>query len=308
MLDGAGGRNGLYNAFLRVKENHGGAGVDGVTVDQFEEKLGSNLDRLAREIEGGTYAPLPLLRILVDKGNGEGRALSIPAVRDRVAQTAVLEIIEPVLEKEFEDCSFGYRKGRSVRQAVDRVRQCHEQGFRWIADADIDSFFDEVDHALLHAKIRRYILKPALQQLIVLWVEGEVWNGVSVRVMKKGIPQGSPISPILANLFLDELDEAMLAKDYRIVRYADDFIILCKTPEKAREALECTETLSEKLSLRLGEEEVTDFDHGFRFLGVTFVRSLVMVPFDKHPKAHKILYYPPPLDMDVYFLKKRKGW
>lgn len=139
----------LLTAFQAVKENHGCAGVDGVTIEQFEGNLDINLKIMHNEITEQTYFPLPLLKILVDKGNGEARALCIPTVRDRVVQTAVLQLIEPVLEKEFEECSFGYRKGRSVKQAVYKIKEYYEQGYHWVVDADIDAFFDSVDHALL---------------------------------------------------------------------------------------------------------------------------------------------------------------
>lgn len=298
----------LSTAFLQVKENHGCAGVDGVTVEGFDAELGVNIARLAYELRTGSYSPLPLLKILVDKGNGEARALCVPTVRDRVAQTAVFYEIEPVLEKEFEDCSFAFRKGRSVRLAVSRIRQYYDEGYRWVVDADIDAFFDSVNHDILLEKVKRYIRDEGLVRLITAWVKAEVWDGDSLKVMEKGIPQGSVISPILANLFLDELDEEMLKMGTKYVRYADDFLILAKSPEKAREALEITVEILRRLDLCLDEAEVVSFDQGFTYLGVTFMRSLVMVPFETTMKERKVLYKPPPLNMDAYLLKKRRGW
>ncbi|MBI5749383.1 MAG: RNA-directed DNA polymerase [Nitrospinae bacterium] len=300
--------NSLNSAFHRVKENKGCAGVDGITIERFEEDLNENLARLADDIVKKNYSPLPLLQILVDKGNGEARRLCIPAVRDRLAQVAVLQIIEPILEKEFEDCSFAYRKGRSVKQAVFRIKKYFEQGYRWVVDADIDAFFDSVDHELLLAKVKRHIKDDAIIRLLELWIKAEVWDGESLTVMDKGIPQGSPISPALANLFLDELDEAMLKNGQRYVRYADDFIVLCKTPEKAKEALKFSNKILDALLLKLDEGDIVSFDDGFKYLGVTFIKSMIMVPFDKPKKEKKILYYPPPLNMSAYYLKKNKGW
>lgn len=196
----------ISTAFLQVKENHGCAGVDGITIEEFEIDLPKNLSELANELKHKQYSPLPLLKIIVDKGNGEGRALCVPTVRDRVLQTAVLHVIEPILEKEFEDCSFAFRKGRSVKQAVYKIKGYYEDGYRWVVDADIDAFFDSVDHALLIERVKRFIKDAEVVRLIEMWIKAEVWDGENLIVIDKGIPQGSPISPILANLFLDELD------------------------------------------------------------------------------------------------------
>lgn len=295
----------LYASFQRVKENHGCAGVDGVTIEHYEGNLDINLRIMHNEIAEQTYFPLPLLKILVDKGNGEARALCIPTVRDRVVQAAVLQIIEPILEKEFEECSFAYRKGRSVKQAVYKIKEYYEQGYHWIVDADIDAFFDSVDHTLLLAKFKKYVPIPYIQKLIELWLKAEIWDEESLTVLQKGIPQGSPISPILANLFLDELDEEMLKKGYKLIRYSDDFVILCKRPEEAKHALQVSKQALGKLLLKLDEEQILHFEDGFKFLGVTFVRSMIMVPFDRPKRERKILFYPKPLNIEKYLLEKR---
>jgi group II intron reverse transcriptase/maturase len=294
----------LLNAFQCVKENQGMAGVDGVTIARFEEELDGNLAFLGEEIRRGIYSPLPLLKILVAKPNGEPRGLCIPAVRDRVAQAAVLNVIGPVLEKEFEDCSFAYRKGRSVKQAVHRIKEYFDEGYRWVVDADVDAFFDSVDHKLLLAKVERFIPDEGIVRLIKFWIKGEIWDGQSIKEMDKGIPQGSPISPVLANLFLDEFDEALLKGGYKAVRYADDFVVLCKSPGKAREALEFSTNALEKLLLKLDESDIVSFDEGFKYLGVIFVRSMVMVPFERQKKEKKVLYFPPPLNMEEYLAQR----
>ena len=297
--------NALSLSFLAVKENHGCAGADGVTVEHYEGNLDINLKILLRELSEHTYLPLPLLKMLVDKGNGEARALCIPAVRDRIAQAAVLQFIEPILEREFEECSFAYRKGRSVKQAVYMIKAYYEQGYHWVVDADIDAFFDSVDHPLLLEKFKKYVRVPFIQTLIELWLKTEIWDGVSLIVLQRGIPQGSPISPILANLFLDELDEEFLKRDFRLIRYSDDFVILCKKPEEAKHALQLSKQVLEKLLLHLDEEQITSFEQGFKFLGVFFIRSMIMTPFDRPKKERKILSYPKTLDMKKYLLEKR---
>ena len=279
-----------------------------MTIEKFEADLFNNLSRLENELRYKKYVPLPLMKILVDKGNGEARALCIPAIRDRVVQTAVHREIEPVLEREFEECSFAFRKGRSVKQAVYKIKEYYEAGYKWVIDADIDSFFDSVDHELLIAKIERYITDPDIVGLITQWIKAEVWDGESLKVMERGIPQGSSISPILANLFLDELDEEMLRNGLRYVRFADDFIVLCKSPEKANEAFEFTNEVLQRLLLKLDEGDIVSFDQGFKYLGVTFLRSMIFVPFDKPKKVRKVLSYPSPLNMNAYYLKKKREW
>lgn len=297
----------LRIAFEAVKANQGCAGVDGVTIAGFEKKLDLNLSVLCDELDRNIYAPLPLLKILVAKKNGEPRGLCIPTVRDRVAQKAVLQSIEPMLEKEFEDCSYAYRKGRSVRQVVYKIRACYQEGYRWVVDADIDEFFDSVDHHLLLEKFSGIVGDETIQALIRQWLKADVWDGERISALKKGIPQGSPLSPILANLFLDELDEAFLEKGYRYLRYADDFIVLCKKAEEAEKALALSKAKLEELLLTLDEEDIVTFDKGFKYLGVLFMKDMVLKPFEVPKRKREILYYPPPMNIKVYLEKKKGG-
>jgi group II intron reverse transcriptase/maturase len=295
----------LSTAFRSVKANHGRAGVDGVTIRKFEQNLEANLFSLYEELERGSYFPLPLMKILVEKKNGESRGLCIPTVRDRVAQRAVLNTIGPVLEKQFEDCSYGYRKGRSVRQVVYHITSLYREGYRYVVDADIDAFFDNVDHVLLKAKFNHLIQDPLIQQLVANWIEGEIWDGTILKKITKGIPQGSAVSPVLANLFLDELDEAMMAQGFQFIRYADDYVVLCKTMQKAIQALNLSKKVLKKLMLELDEETLTSFEEGFKYLGVTFLCSMVMKPFEEQTRERKLLFCPEPLDLECYSSQKR---
>jgi group II intron reverse transcriptase/maturase len=296
----------LSEAFQRVRENRGCAGVDGVTIEDFEAHLSRNLLQLRQEVSSGTYFPLPLLKILVDKGNGEARPLLIPCVRDRVVQSAVKEVIEPIFEAEFEQCSYAYRKGRSVKEAIIKVKEYRNKGYEWVVDADIDAYFENIDHSLLFEKVRELLDDPELLRLIENWVKAEVWDGKTITKLSKGIPQGAVISPMLANLFLDELDEGLLSRGLKYVRFADDFVILCKSPEKAREALQVTDEILESLSLELDESDIVNFDQGFKYLGVYFVRSMIFVPYDRPKRERKVIYIPPPMDLSSYLSNRKR--
>lgn len=272
----------LLAAWDRVEKNRGCAGVDRQEIEAFEIELSQNLEQLCHEVRDGSYRPVPLLRVLVPKAVGGSRSLSIPAVRDRVLQTAVAQIITPVFEAEFEDCSFAYRKGRSVDQAVQRVIRLREQGFCWVVDCDIQAFFDEIDHSILMGEVEKLVHDPGILNLIRHWLDAEVVDGNNRIKIEKGVSQGSPISPLLSNLYLDHLDEALLHKNLRLVRFADDFLVLCKSRGRARDALELTEEVLGELRLRVnaGKTLIVDFNSGFRFLGVQFIRSLAFRPYN----------------------------
>jgi group II intron reverse transcriptase/maturase len=286
----------LHAAFARVHDNHGCAGADGVSIADFERDLDVNVYALEQAVRRGTYRPVPLLRILVDRGDGSARQLCIPAVRDRVAQAAALEALNPLFEAEFEGCSFGYRHGRSVRDAVRQIKVYYEAGYRWVVEADIDAYFDSVDHELLLARFRALVADQPVVDLVAQWVRAQVWDGSQLYRTERGIPQGSVISPALANLFLDDLDEALLAAGQKLVRYADDFVILCKDRQQAERAAQLTDEVLDSLHLELDDAAITSFDAGFTFLGVTFMRSLILEPFDRPKREKRVLFMPPPMN------------
>ncbi len=282
----------LLAAWARVRENEGGPGVDGQTIAAFEGRLMANLSTLRSEVLHGTYRPLPLLRVTIPKKGGGERPLSIPAVRDRVLQSAMAIALTPLFEAEFEDVSFAYRRGRSVEQAARRVEALRDQGYRWVVDADIRAFFDEVDHGLLMTELEKLISDEAILDLIRLWLKARVQEGRRQYSLQKGVPQGSPLSPMLANLYLDHLDEVLLDENKKLVRYADDFLVLCRSRKAAEEALELTEEVLRALRLEINEQKtrIVDFDQGFRFLGIQFVRSLAFKA--EHAEAPPIVPRP----------------
>lgn len=295
-------RRTLYQAFERIRDNGGCRGADGVSVGDFAENLEQELDNLQDRLIRRVYHPYPLLRFEVPKSESKVRALCVPAVRDRVLQTAVYLVTRPLFEAEFEACSYAYREGRSVRDAVRRIDELRRQGFHWVVDADIEAFFDNIPHDRLIDRLARLPLDPYVRSLFERWIRAELYDGRRIYPLERGIPQGSVVSPMLANLFLDELDENLALFGQTLVRYADDFLVLCKSPQQAAEALELTDYLLEEMDLRLNEDKtrMTTFDQGFKFLGAIFLGEAVYLPFDRPEKKWINPKLPPPLDLQTY--------
>jgi group II intron reverse transcriptase/maturase len=230
MLEEILARGTLRCAFERVRENQGCRGADGMTVGRFEADLERELDRLQDRLLRRCYHPFPLLQFTVPKRSGGVRHLCVPTVRDRVVQTAVDLVVRPVFEAEFEDCSYAFRQGRSVRDAVRKVCELRDRGYRWLVDADIDDCFGSIPHDRLLARLARLPLDGYVLELFECWIRVELYDGRRLFTPDRGIPQGSVVSPLLANLFLDELDESLQLFEQVIVRYADDFLVLCRDP------------------------------------------------------------------------------
>ncbi len=309
MLDQLITRKTLYDAFERVQENGGCRGADGITLGHFRANLETELDSLQDRLIRRRYTPFPLLRFQIPKREEGLRDLTVPTIRDRVLQTAVYHLTREVFEAEFEECSYAFREGRSVKDAVHRIDQLRSQGFRFVVDADVEGFFDNVDQGHLIARLGRLSLDPGLVSLFEQWIRAEVYDGERLFTLTRGIPQGSVVSPMLANLFLDELDENLALFGQTLVRYADDFLVLCKQPEGASQALEITDYLLEDLHLKLNREKTrtTSFDQGFKFLGAIFLKDAIYLPFDR-PKLEMVTpHLPPPLDLLTYLELKRLG-
>lgn len=261
----------LTSGWQRVLENGGAAGGDRVSCEAFGIGVNHRLEDLHRDLSLGAYHPGPLRHVDVPKSSGGLRRLSIPCIRDRVVQSAVAMTLSPLFEAEFEDVSYGYRPGRSVKQALLRVQTLRDEGWRFTVDADIEGYFDNVSHDLLTGRLLRSISESPLTSLISLWLETGAEHG-------KGLAQGSPLSPLLANLFLDDLDEALLQTPYRLVRFADDFVVLARSQKDAEKAFNAVGTLLTGfgLSFNQAKTRIRGFDDSLRFLGAVFVRNMVL--------------------------------
>ncbi|MBI1358244.1 MAG: RNA-directed DNA polymerase [Acidobacteria bacterium] len=285
----------LRSAFIRVAENHGAAGSDGVSVPAFQRDLESSLVALRESVLDGDYFAWPLRQVVIEKrpGSAHTRTLLVPAVADRVLQTAVARYLEPLVEAELEDCSFGYRRGRGVLHAVRRVRQRYLEGYRWLLDADIHDFFSSVDRDLVVSRLAPLVPDELALRLVRLWLDYAVWDGLRLQRPDLGLPLGSVISPLLANLCLDALDEALLGAGLQIVRYADDFVVLAKSRKQAALAREVSEQTLASLELRLHPEKtaIVRYDDGFKFLGVVFMKDLLLQPLRTGgPKRLRVLH------------------
>lgn len=262
---------GLMAGWAKVAENAGAAGGDGTSIARFAQSLETRLVSLSHTLRSGSYTPGPLRRVDIPKPAGGLRRLSIPCVVDRIAQSSIARLLSPELEEEFEDASCGYRPGRGVADAVRRVEALRRQGFVYTLDADIEGYFDNVPIDRLMDRLSQSITEGPLLALIGLWLE----HGA---VLGRGLAQGAPLSPLLANLYLDRLDEALSRQGLRIVRYADDFLVLAKDKTAIEAAhRRTTELLQEAgLSLNLQKTAIRDYDATIRFLGYAFVRGFAL--------------------------------
>lgn len=266
----------LLAAFKAVKRNRGACGVDKVSIQMFEQQLEHNLVALMKRLKAGTYRPKPLRRAYIPKGKNQRRGLGIPAVRDRVAQEVIRRLLEPIFDPLFHDDSFGFRKRRNCHMAIKRVLQLWRQGFRVVVDADIKAFFDSIPHDLIMRAVARRVADGNILDIVRKFLSCGVMQDGVLLPTTKGTPQGGVISPLLANIVLDALDQHLTNLGYRFVRYADDFVVLTKERAQAEKALaEINAFLTSQLNLELSPEKtkVTTFAQGFDFLGFTITAN-----------------------------------
>jgi RNA-directed DNA polymerase len=228
----------LWRAWRRVEANDGAAGVDRVRIERFARSAGARLAHLGEELKAGRYRPQAVRRIEIPKSDGGRRPLGIPTVTDRVVQAAVLEVIEPIFDSRFEPCSYGFRAGRGCKDALRDVDEALKSGLVHVVDADLKSYFDSIPHARLLARVHERIKDGSVLRLIESFLQQPIMSEVATWTPQTGTPQGAVLSPLLANIYLHPLDVEMREAGYRMVRYADDFVVLCESIEAANAALE----------------------------------------------------------------------
>jgi RNA-directed DNA polymerase len=268
----------LAAAFRRVAANGGAAGMDHQTVAQYESNLSANQEKLARQLQDGSYRPQAVRRVWINKpGTKERRPLGIPTVRDRVAETALRNVLEPIYERDFAEQSYGFRPQRGTKQALRRVDALLKAGSTWVVDADLKSYFDSIPHEPLLARVQEKVSDGRVIKLLQAYLEQGVMEGLARWTPTEGTPQGAVISPLLSNIYLDPLDHLLAARRVEMVRYADDFVILCHTEAEARQALAWVQdwTASNGLSLHPEKTRIVDatIRGGFDFLGYHFERG-----------------------------------
>lgn len=268
----------LESAWEKVKANKGSAGVDRQSTSAFQANKGKYLEELRDSLREGRYEAKPVKRVWIPKeGSKERRPLGIPAVKDRIVQTAIRNVIEPIFEKTFAEHSYGFRPRRGCKDALREVEAMLKAGKTWVVDAAIKSYFDSIPHDKLMEEVKEQVADGRILELINGYLKQGIMDGLELWEPDKGTPQGAVISPLLANIYLNKLDHEMEKMGYEMVRYADDFVILCSTEEEAKNALESVQAKIEErgLTLHHGKTQIVDAKGkgGFDFLGYHFERD-----------------------------------
>lgn len=287
----------LRAAWVRVARNGGAPGVDGVDAQRFAAEKDERLGALEHKLAGGGYRPDALRALRIEKAGKTPRNLLLPSVEDRVVQTAVHGHLLRTLEGCFDAASFAYRPGLGVNGALAAVAAWRDTGRVVVARADVHQFFDRISHLRLDAAVRAMVTDPLVASWIQAWCASPVWDGQGLWTRDGGLPQGAPISPWLANLYLDAFDRTIRSAGIAMVRYADDFVLLARTPAEVASSLDVARDALNALGLGLNpcKTMVTSFERGFRFLGAAFKGAEILVPFRHGTKPSSDVWLAPPM-------------
>jgi RNA-directed DNA polymerase len=264
----------LWSSWSKVAANKGAAGVDHMTVKQYERDVEKHLGHVAEQLKAGTYQPRAIRRCHIPKpGSKDTRPLGIPTVQDRIVQGALRHVLEPIFEKDFARHSYGFRPGRGCKDALRRVQELLDDGYTHVVDADLKSYFDTIPHDKLMQRVREKVADGRVLKLIESFLTQGVLEGAEQWTPFAGAPQGAVLSPLLSNIYLNPLDHQMARLGFQMVRYADDFVILCRSSEEAEQALEQVRQWTAQAGLTLHPEKTRIVDErveGFDFLGYHF--------------------------------------
>src|SRR5574344_408814 len=269
-------KNNLNNAYKQVYQNKGASGVDGITIDELFAYIKDNQVKIISDIRARKYRPLPVRRVYIPKENGKMRKLGIPSVIDRVIQQAIVQILTPIYEEQFSNNSYGFRPNKCCEQAVIKALECFNDGYDWIVDIDLQSFFDEVNQDKLIGIIRRTIKDGNLVSLIRKFLQSGVMENGVLQPTKKGTPQGGNLSPLLSNIMLNELDKELERRGLNFVRYADDCLIMVKSEKAANRVMESITTfITKKLGLKVNvEKSKIARPNNIKYLGFGFYKKI----------------------------------